>query len=118
MSDKLKEYVKKELESGSSQEKVVETLIAAGWDEEQVKFALRQVIEGGKEKNESEEKNIEEQMGVSNKEDKVERLKAELKKSEERVKLFLFVLIVVLMGLIVLGILFSFTSLEPQMIFS
>lgn len=117
MSDKLKEYVKKELESGSSQEKVVQTLITAGWKKQQVKLALRQVLEGRENDNEGAE-DIEEEMGMRNQEGKIEKLKAELKKSNERVRLFLFVLIVVLMGLIVLGILFSFTSLEPQMIFS
>lgn len=117
MSDKLEEYVKKELRSGSSEEKVVDTLVAAGWDGEQVRSTLKQIVDDEDQKQES-DKNDKEDIETTDKENETDELKVELKKNSERIRLFLFVLVIVLMTLLALGILFSFTSLDPQMIFS
>jgi hypothetical protein len=105
MAEKIKKYVKKELESGSSPEEVRETLIAAGWEEEEVKVAINMVLNGDDSKVKKD---------VVIEEDEESQQKG---RGKERVRLFLFVLVIVMVVLLFAGMLLAFTSIDPQIIF-
>ncbi len=104
MAEKIKKYVKKELESGSSPEEVRETLVSAGWEEEEVKAALNMVLNGEK---------GEKEVVIEEDEDKIK----EGGRGKERIRLFLFVLVVVMVVLLFAGMILAFTSIDPQIIF-
>ncbi|MGM0439403.1 MAG: hypothetical protein ACQEP3_03165 [Patescibacteria group bacterium] len=100
MSKKLRKYVKRELESGSSKEQVEKTLISAGWEEGEVKKALNQVADG---------EDVEEVEKVN--------LKSKGSNDNDKPKLILFVLVVLIMGLLLIGLFIAFTSFDPRMLF-
>lgn len=92
MSKKINEYVKKELDNNSTPGQVVETLVSAGWEKDDVEQALDEVLKR------------------SNKEDEVE-------KGNDVVHLFLLALTVFIMGLMIIGIVVGFMYLNPEMLF-
>ena len=98
MSEKLNKYVKKELDNGSSREKVLDTLTSAGWEKEEVIKALNEVLNVGEATSVDEE--AEEESGRS-----------------EKVRLFLLALTIFIMGLMIIGVVVGFMYLNPEMLF-
>lgn len=98
MSEKLNKYVKKELDNGSSREKVLDTLTSAGWEKKEVIKALNEVLNVGEATSVDEE--AEEESGRS-----------------EKVRLFLLALTIFIMGLMIIGVVVGFMYLNPEMLF-
>ena len=96
MSEKLNKYVRKELDNGSSREKVLNTLTSAGWEEGEVVKALNEVLDVDSEP-------------VDTEPEEGER--------SEKVRLFLLALTIFMMGLMIIGIVVGFMYINPEMLF-
>ncbi len=99
--EKLIKYVQRELETGAPREKVKETLIAAGWNEDEVEDSLKVVFNG---ENTEEEK------------DKKRKIKMDLVVDDEKPKLFFITLLIFLGIILFIGLLWAFFREDSQTI--
>lgn len=98
MSKKLINYVKEELNQGSSREEVKKTMMSAGWKEEEIDDVFDEIFK------ESEE-------------EKRRKVKRIINERGEKVKLFLFLLFFLIMFGVVIAVFYLLINFSPEFFF-
>lgn len=115
ISEKLIKFVEEELDKGTDPAKIKKTLSAAGWEETEIEEALKQFM-GSQDPLEGHEK-------ITPKEEKKEKVDKEevksfkllLKGKEEKTRLFLFVVTLLMMAALCAGVIIALLFFDPSM---